>query len=89
MRDEPEARERLQNDGGQRKKIIRKNGIARSEVPSGQFRLAAGTEEKERDTETGAEQNGRGENVQRLDGEIAAYVIAPGLAPLYLSAARS
>jgi hypothetical protein len=82
MGDEPEARERLQNYGGQREQVIRENGVARGEVPSGRLRLRASTEEKERDTQTGAEQNGRGENVQRLDGEIAAYVIAPGLAPL-------
>jgi hypothetical protein len=82
MHDEPDARDRLQDDGGQREEEIREDRGPCGKVPRGRLRLASSTEEKERDAETRAEQNRRGENMQCLDGEIAAYVIAPRLALL-------
>jgi hypothetical protein len=55
MRDEPETRDRLQDDGGQREKEIGEDRGLRREVSCGRLRLPAGTEEKESDTETCAE----------------------------------
>ena len=77
MRDEPEARDRLQDDRGQREEKICEDRGARGEVPRGRLGLGSSTEEKERDAETRPEQNGRGENMQCLDGEVAAYATAP------------
>jgi len=77
MHDEPEARDRLQDDRGQREEEIGEDRGPRGEVPRRRRRLASSTEEKERDTETRPEQNGRGENMQCLDGEVATYVTAP------------
>ena len=56
----------------------------RTSVPAPKRRVRrsgylAGNSSRSGTSQTGAEQDGRGENVQRLDGEVAAYVTAPRL----------